>query len=76
MRAIGALESNGQTTVIAERDIIRIEPTDENAFFIPPYDPDALLAALYSADVATEPAGSEATAEPEAATVENPPARR
>ena len=41
----------------------------------PQFGPEALLAALYSADVATEPAGSEATAEPEAATVENPPRR-
>ena len=34
MRAVGALESNDRVTVIAEGDIIRIEPTDENAAFI------------------------------------------
>jgi hypothetical protein len=59
MRAIGALESNEQVTIIAEGDIIRIEPTDENAVFIPQYDPDALLAALYSTDVAPEAAAPE-----------------
>jgi Protein of unknown function (DUF3300) len=59
MRAIGALESNEQVTIIAEGDIIRIEPADENAVFIPQYDPDALLAALYSTDVALEPAAPE-----------------
>jgi hypothetical protein len=56
MRAIGALESNDQMTVIAEADIIRIEPADENAVFIPQYDPEALLAALYSTDVPAAPA--------------------
>jgi hypothetical protein len=67
MRAIGALESNEQVTTIAEGDIIPIEPTDENAVFIPQYDPDALLAALYSTETALAPAetGAEATAEPE-----------
>jgi hypothetical protein len=50
MRAIGALESNEQATVIVEDAFIRIEPTDESAVFIPQYDPDALLAALYSTD--------------------------
>ena len=67
MRAIGALESNEQVTIIAEGDIIRIEPTDENAVFIPQYDPDALLAALYSTETALAPAetGAEAVAEPE-----------
>jgi len=59
MRAIGALESNEQMIIIAEGDIIRIEPTDENAVFIPQYDPDALLAALYSTDVALEAAAPE-----------------
>jgi Protein of unknown function (DUF3300) len=56
MRAVGALESNDQMTVIAEGDIIRIEPADENAVFIPQYDPEALLAALYSTDVPAAPA--------------------
>jgi Protein of unknown function (DUF3300) len=73
MRAVGALESNEQMTVIAEGDMIRIEPTDEDAVFIPQYDPDALLAALYSTDVDLEPAetGAEAVAELEAETVED-----
>ena len=72
MRAIGALESNEQMTIIAEGDFIRIEPTDENAVFIPQYDPDALLAALYSTDVAPAPAetGAEAVAAPEAEAAE------
>jgi hypothetical protein len=67
MRAIGALESNEQVTIIVEDDFIRIEPTDENAVFIPQYDGDALLAALYSTETAPAPAetGSEAVAEPE-----------
>ena len=74
MRAVGALESNDQVTVIAEGDIIRIEPTDETAVFIPQYDPDALLAALYSADVDLEPeTGAEAVAEPEGEAVEDYP---
>ena len=74
MRAVGALESNDQVTVIAEGDIIRIEPTDETAVFIPQYDPDALLAALYSADVDLEPeTGAEAAAEPEGEAVEGYP---
>jgi hypothetical protein len=52
--------------VIAEGDIIRIEPADENAVVIPEYDPEALLAALYSTDVAAvEPAEGEAIALPE-----------
>ena len=59
MRAVGALESNEQMTVIAEGDVIRIEPADETAVFIPQYDPDALLAALYSTDVPPEPAAPE-----------------
>jgi hypothetical protein len=42
MHAIGALDSNDKLTIIAEGDIIRIEPADENAVFIPQYDPDAL----------------------------------
>ncbi len=72
MRAIGALESNEQMTIIAEGDFIRIEPTDENAVFIPQYDPDALLAALYSTETALAPAetGAEAVAEPEPEAVE------
>jgi hypothetical protein len=75
MRALGALESNEQMTVIAEGDVIRIEPTDENAVFIPQYDPDALLAALYSTDADLTPAetGAEAVAELEAETVEDDP---
>jgi Protein of unknown function (DUF3300) len=65
MRAVGALESNEQMTVIVEVDVIRIEPADENAVFIPQYDPDALLAALYSTDVAppAEATGAEALEE-------------
>jgi hypothetical protein len=63
MRAIGALESNDQMTVIAEADIIRIEPADENAVFIPQYDPEALLAALYSTDVPAAPAAASVPAE-------------
>jgi Protein of unknown function (DUF3300) len=62
MHAIGALESNEQATVIAEGDLIRIEPTDQNAVFIPEYDPDALLAALYSTDTEEAPTGQEAVA--------------
>ena len=66
MRAVGALESNEQVSVIAEGDVIRLEPTDQNAVFIPQYDPAALLAALYGADAALGPAatGAEALAEP------------
>ena len=70
MRAIGALESNEQVTVIAEGDFIRIEPTDEDAVFIPQYDPEALLAALYSTGAAPAEAGAEAVAEPEGEVVE------
>ena len=65
MRAVGALESNEQVTVIAEDDVIRLEPTDPDAVFIPEYDPDALLAALYST---AEQPGAE---EPVAATEED-----
>ncbi len=61
MRAVGGLESNDQMTVIAEGDLIRIEPADPNAVFIPQYDPQALLTALYSTDV-TGPAAEEAGA--------------
>jgi hypothetical protein len=75
MRAVGALESNEQITVIAEADVIRIEPADENAVFIPQYDPDALLAAFYSTDAAppAEEPGAEALAAQGAEAVEELP---
>jgi Protein of unknown function (DUF3300) len=70
MRALGALESNEQMIVIADGDIIRIEPTDPDAVFIPQYDPDALLAAFYGTDAAPALTGAEAPAEPEPEAVE------
>ncbi len=70
MRAVGGLESNDKMTVIVEDDNISIRPTDQNAVFIPQYDPEALLTALYSTDVtapAAEPSPEGAEASPEAA---------
>ena len=52
MRAVGGLESNDKMTVVVEDDNISIRPTDPDAVFIPQYDPEALLTALYSTDVA------------------------
>ncbi len=70
MRAVGGLESNDKMTVVVEEDNISIRPTDPDAVFIPQYDPEALLTALYSTAEApaAEPAavGAEAAA-PEAA---------
>lgn len=58
MHAIGGLQSDDKVTVIVEGDIIRIQPTDENAVFIPQYEPAALLAAFYG--TGAEDLGAEA----------------
>ncbi len=77
MRAVGGLESNDKMTIVVEDDNISIRPTDPDAVFIPQYDPEALLTALYSTAEApaAEPAavGAEAAA-PEAAAVASEPA--
>ncbi len=65
MRAVGALESNDKMTVVVVDDNISIRPTDPDAVFIPQYDSEALLTALYSTDVtaeAAEPSPAEAEA--------------
>ena len=70
MRAVGGLESNDKMTVVVESDTISIRPTDPDAVFIPQYDPEALLAALYSTAEAPGPAagaGAEASPAPAAA---------
>ena len=76
MRAVGGLESNDKMTVVVVDDEISIRPTDPDAVFIPQYDPEALLTALYSSSGATEP-GAEASPEAAAAAApgeEAPPA--
>ena len=77
MHAVGAFQSNDKLIVIVEGDIIRIEPADPNAVVIPQYDPEALLTALYSTDVAApeaEAAPAEAVAPGEEAAAELAPA--
>jgi Protein of unknown function (DUF3300) len=64
MRAVGALESNDKMTVVVVEDNISIRPADPDAVFIPQYDSEALLTALYSTDVTAE------AAEPSAAGAE------
>ncbi len=70
MRAVGGLESNDKMNVVVADEGISIRPTDPNAVFIPQYDPEALLTALYSSAEATGPTaeevGAEASPEPEA----------
>jgi Protein of unknown function (DUF3300) len=56
MRAVGALESNDKMSVVVVDDNISIRPTDPDAVFIPQYDSEALLSALYSTDVTAEAA--------------------